>query len=154
MQPQHADKAITQVYVWLVTSDSCVVIVSRDGDKWQLPGGKPGPGEPLITSAVREVREETSLDISAGVEALEFIGYQTVKELDTDKPEYLQVRYLLQLEDASDELTLGVGEEDAEQADEDVIKFVEAVDIDELLRRIPWLHDSPEFRAVRSSTGL
>ena len=56
---------IRQIYVWLLTSDNQLVIVSNDGEHWQLPGGKPSNGEGVLQAANREVYEETGLDISS-----------------------------------------------------------------------------------------
>jgi 8-oxo-dGTP diphosphatase len=38
-----------------------VLLVSKDGSKWALPGGRPGRDEPFIDAAGRELLEETSL---------------------------------------------------------------------------------------------
>ena len=39
-------------------------------DDWSLPKGKPDPGEHLLETAVREVREETGLDVLVGRRSL------------------------------------------------------------------------------------
>jgi len=50
--------------------------------KWELPGGKPNPGELFEQSFRREVREETGFEIdihhSAGTADQEVTGYQVV----------------------------------------------------------------------------
>jgi 8-oxo-dGTP diphosphatase len=50
--------------------------------KWELPGGKPNPGELFEESFRREVREETGFEIdihhSAGTADQEVTGYQVV----------------------------------------------------------------------------
>lgn len=149
IQPQDSDKVCKQVYVWLITQDNHVVIVSKDGEEWQLPGGKPEPGETLQATAVREVREETGLDIATLSDDLQFFGYQTVTDIGSEDP-YLQVRYLLKLGVKAPDLTLGVQHEDNQQTEKDIVKFVGAVSLAELTERIPWLEDSPEFAAVKS----
>lgn len=153
IQPQDLDKECKQVYVWLVTKDRHVVIVSKDGDHWQLPGGKPEPGETLAQAAVREVYEETSLDISQQSDKLRFFGYQTVTETGTDIPPYLQVRYLLELDAESPTLTFGAQHENTRQPEADLIRFVGAVSLEELVERIPWLEGSPEFTTVQSAVA-
>jgi 8-oxo-dGTP pyrophosphatase MutT (NUDIX family) len=80
------DKDVRQVYVWLVTSDHKVIVVSKDGNEWQLPGGKPEPGEDQLKTAVREVYEETGIDISGKTSDMHLFGYQTVKEINPDQP--------------------------------------------------------------------
>lgn len=42
-----------------VTPDGGVVLVSHDGDHWELPGGRPEPGENWEETFRREVLEET-----------------------------------------------------------------------------------------------
>lgn len=150
IQPEDLDKVCKQVYVWIVTKDKYVVIVSKDGKQWQLPGGKPQPDEDLSETAVREVHEETSLDISELSDSLRFLGYQTVKDVESEEPPYLQVRYLLELNSEAAALEFGAQNEDSRQSEKDIIRFVGAVSLHELVERIPWMADSPEFTNVKS----
>ena len=145
--------ACTQVYVWLLTADKKLIIVSKDGKKWQLPGGKPEKGETLEQTAVREVSEETGLDISANVSGLEFIGYQVVDEQDEANPPYVQVRYALKLALDSKALQLSAQREDQSQVETDVIQYVEAVALADITSKIPWLQDSPELKAATQVFG-
>ena len=48
----------------------------RDGVTWTLPKGTPNPGETTEATALREVREETGLD----VEPLRLIGVYSAPE--------------------------------------------------------------------------
>jgi 8-oxo-dGTP pyrophosphatase MutT (NUDIX family) len=150
IQSRDLDKVCKQVYAWIITKDKYVVIVSKDGKQWQLPGGKPEQGETLQETAIREVREETSLDISGLSDDLRFFGYQTVKEVESDEPPYLQVRFLLELDADAPTLEFDAQNEDTEQPTADTIKFVGAVSLGELVERIPWLEGSPELTAVKS----
>ena len=144
------DKDVRQVYVRLVTSDHKVIVVSKDGNEWQLPGGKPEPGEDQLKTAVREVYEEAGIDISGKTSDMHLFGYQTVKEINPDQPEYLQVRYVLIMNIRSDEMRLGAHAEDNTQDEGDSIKYVDSVSIDEIAIRIPWLEGSPELHAFKS----
>ena len=60
---EHAQYQVRQVYLWLTSSDNAIVIVSKDGSKWQFPGGKPSPDESSIDTLIREVFEETGINI-------------------------------------------------------------------------------------------
>jgi len=43
--------------------DRIVLIRRRDNDLWALPGGGMELGESIVDTAVREVKEETGLDV-------------------------------------------------------------------------------------------
>lgn len=151
IRPDDLDKPCRQVYVWIFTSDDHVVVVSKDGEHWQLPGGKPDPSEALNKAAVREVHEETGLNIAGLLGDLRFFGYRVVKELDSEEPPYLQARYLLELDTEAAALEFDLGHEDEDQPEADVIRHVGAVSLAELISRMPWLEDSPELNAVTSA---
>ncbi|XQU77157.1 NUDIX domain-containing protein [Cupriavidus sp. H18C2] len=55
-----------------------VLLVSKDGARWALPGGRPDSQEPLIDTGRRELREETALEAKAMTAAFQFIGATTV----------------------------------------------------------------------------
>lgn len=46
--------------------DSVLLLHRVDADEWILPGGRPRPGESLVSCARREVREETGLAVAPG----------------------------------------------------------------------------------------
>jgi 8-oxo-dGTP diphosphatase len=45
----------------VIIRDGRVLLVANHRDEWELPGGRPEPGESLATALVREVAEETAL---------------------------------------------------------------------------------------------
>lgn len=137
---------LRQVYVWLTDPNGYVVIVSKDGDNWQLPGGKPNTGETMIDTAVRETREETGLDISRQAVAISGLGYYEVSEIDDTsgdlKDKFIQARVRLLLENIPDSL------QPLEPEDSEAVKFAKKVHVAELGNYIPWMPDSPEYNAL------
>lgn len=45
----------------VIVQDGRVLLVANHRDEWELPGGRPEPGESLTAAIVREVAEETAL---------------------------------------------------------------------------------------------
>lgn len=60
------------------TRDEHVLLVSKDGTRWALPGGRPARGEAPLDTAFRELREETSLKAKDVAFLFQFIGATTV----------------------------------------------------------------------------
>lgn len=141
---------VRQVYAWLFSRDGKVVIVSKDGQKWQFPGGKPDGDETYLQTAVREIAEETGIDTSHLVDDYQFFGYYRIVETDErgNDDEYLQLRFRLQLGENADEYALHQGAEDGAQAWEEQVHFAKFVTIDELVEHIPWTRESAELQAV------
>ena len=46
--------------------DGHVLLLLNERGEWDLPGGRPDPGEDHRTALAREVREETGLDVVVG----------------------------------------------------------------------------------------
>jgi 8-oxo-dGTP diphosphatase len=58
----------------IVESASGILVVSKDGRVFTLPGGGARPEETDREAAVRELKEETALDATAAVYLFEFLG--------------------------------------------------------------------------------
>lgn len=149
----HTDLPVKQVYAWLISDDNRVVIVSKDGVSWQLPGGKPNSQESLDAALGREIQEETSLDIKQLELQPKLFGYYVVtleEESDNRKQRFLQLRYLCNLPEKFDRYTIQPNEADDTQPDSDKVNYVEFCDLKKLADKISWMPDSGEWQHLTS----
>jgi 8-oxo-dGTP pyrophosphatase MutT (NUDIX family) len=80
---------IRQVYGIVFDGRSGRVVVQEDGERYNLPGGTPEPGDTgLLDTLARECFEESQIRLSAA----EPIGYQRVAE--DDGTTYAQTRFV------------------------------------------------------------
>ncbi len=88
---------------------ACVLLLLNERGEWDLPGGRPDPGEDHRAALQREVREETGLEVEVGAlldeHLFEVLPGRFVRilafacELEgtsevTVSPEHLQMRWL------------------------------------------------------------
>lgn len=66
----------------VVTDDDGRVLLVRERDRWSIPGGGVDDGETHSEAVVREVREETGIDIR--VETLHAVTEQTITDGDEE----------------------------------------------------------------------
>ncbi len=58
-----ASSVVPSANVVVVNDDGALLVIHRsDNDNWAFPGGAMDLGESLVTTAVREVKEETGID--------------------------------------------------------------------------------------------
>ncbi|GBE17387.1 nucleoside triphosphatase NudI [bacterium BMS3Abin15] len=94
------DKKIVQVKVvaGAVISDNKVLIIQRSSDEslypnmWELPSGKREPLEPTDKALMREIKEETGLNIEI-IKILSVFDYQIEKE--DEIRDATQINYLM-----------------------------------------------------------
>ena len=139
---QHKNIEIRQRYCFIFTLDRNIVIVSKNGKKWQFPGGHPRENEDWQDTLVREIYEETGLNIESKIEEVVGLGYYLIEENDGEN--YLQERYVLKLNLLADDLDLEPKEsKDASTtlstSDFDDIRFVKAVKVDDIEKYVPWV---------------
>jgi len=139
---QHIDLEVKQIYVWVISDDNVVAIVTKYDGSSQFPGGHPEEGESNVETAVREVNEEVGLDISAYISNLRFFGYYLIEE---NNEKYLQLRYLLQLPMISQAYPLAINERSDEERP---VASAQWVELTKLPNYIPWTKGLEEYSNV------
>jgi len=147
VKAEHDNFPLKQVYVWLILEEKKIVLVSKDGENWQLPGGKPEKDESIIETAVREVKEETGLDISNYRTDLNFFGYYVVENTVTHE-KIIQVRLYIKTVTNLSEDKLSLYYENRSQSEEDIIKHTKLTTFNNATKLIPWLGKSGEYKSL------
>lgn len=142
--PEHSDLQTKQVYIWLCTQDHNVAIVSKDGAKWQLPGGKPKEGETLLETMKRELKEETGVDFGIFNAESQMFGYYIVNE---GNQTYLQLRFVVKSNLMHAEISMKPQENPIDPSPIIEAKFVE---LGKIAGVIPWMKDSQEFLTIKT----
>jgi 8-oxo-dGTP pyrophosphatase MutT (NUDIX family) len=140
----HIDLEVRQIYVWVISNDHMVAIVTKDDGNSQFPGGHPEQGENGVETAVREVNEEAGLDISSHISDLKFFGYYLIEE---NGEKYLQLRYLLRLPEHSKIVKLFINEKEDEERPVASVRWVELTKLSDY---IPWTKGSEEYGSIEN----
>jgi len=137
--PQHSSTEIRQVSAWL-HQDSNFFVISKDAVKWTIPGGHPEVGETTEESLIREVWEESGVDIKGLNHKL--LGYYLIEEVkDLGTESYLQLRFLVDLKDM--DLSTVKPSEDHE------INYSKLVPVSEIPNFIRWAADSKDYQLIK-----
>lgn len=134
IRPQHRGLPVRQVYAWIVTEDMQAVVVSKDGASWQLPGGKPAPGESWLQAMLRETAEETGVELTGCASAAQMFGYYAVRDL-VENAAYLQLRIRVQLPVKELLFTIQEPKEDPEAGK---IRYARLFPLGEMEQLMPW----------------
>lgn len=136
-----------QIYCWIVQREY-VVLVSKDGTKWQFPGGKPEFSELPAQTISRELKEECGVDLDRHPNTEpKMFGFWVVEDrVDGEVVDcYLQLRYYLSLDR---QVTLSPHEPESVPT-EDRITIAKWVGLDQAKTLIPWLAASDELRSFK-----
>ena len=142
ISPEHTNLEIRQIYVWIISKDNMIAIVTKKNGESQFPGGHPEQGETTIKTAQREAYEETGLDISQNISQLNQFGYYLI---ENESGRYLQLRYLLKLTSKSQIHPLFMNEKSDEERP---VVSAQWVDLFNLPTYIPWTKNLNEYKCV------
>lgn len=153
--PEHRNLKHKQVYCWILSNDNKLALVSKDGKKWQFPGGHPEEDESVLETCYREVNEEVGIDLRKLDVKPEFFGYYVVQEFDPKTDEvsekYLQLRLFVCLKQGSGDLTLEVNEHDNEERK---VYHAKWHTFKESGQGIFWFNGSNELKAFKEAIKL
>ncbi len=149
--PVHKNLFIAQASCWVICADKKIILVSKDNKKWTIPAGHTEKSDvDYFDTAIREVAEETGLDISKKKNDLRVLGYYVIKALDKEKGtlenEDIQIRLLLTLDVDSDSLNLEPNEKDSQI---EKVKYAMPFTLDEAISKVPWLSKAGDLAEVR-----
>lgn len=149
IQEAHKDFPIKQIYLWFITKDKKIPIVRGRKGKFQLPGGKPESNETEFETIKREMFEETGISIDLDNYEPKLFGYYLIENDETfNLKSYLQIRYILNVEEQSDQIRLSVNEKENDIDKMEIAKFI---DINHLGKYLPYLENGDEYVAVQNN---
>jgi 8-oxo-dGTP pyrophosphatase MutT (NUDIX family) len=148
VKKKHKNLPIRQVTCFVLTKDEKLLLVSKDGESWSVTAGhyeaKKDPR--VIDTAVREVYEESGLDISRFVDDIKKLGYYVIEDVEKESNKvvdsYLQIRTFLPLDLDSKDIQL-------KPKEDDLVKHARFFTIQKSMKLITWLKDSGEWKIIK-----
>ncbi len=148
ISPEHKNFPVRQVTCFVFSKDKKLLLVSKDSVKWGVTAGhyEAQKDSDFLQTAVREVYEESGLDISKYVEGIRGLGYYVVEDVEKKSGNvldtYVQIRMLLVLDIPSKEISL-------KPVEEDLVKYAQFFEIEESMKLVEWLRESGEWEAIK-----
>ncbi|MFA7628100.1 MAG: NUDIX hydrolase [Candidatus Dojkabacteria bacterium] len=148
VKEEHKELPVRQVTCFVISSDEKLLLVSKDGNSWSVTAGhyeeKKDPT--YLDTAVREVYEESGLDISMLADKIKRVGYYVIEDVEKDSDKvldtYLQIRTFLPLEKNSKDISL-------KPIEGDLVKQAKFFSLEESMKLIRWLSESEEWKAIK-----
>jgi 8-oxo-dGTP pyrophosphatase MutT (NUDIX family) len=143
IKKEHLNHEVRQVTCWIYTLDKKLVLVSKDKIRWGLPGGHPEDEETIEATCLREVREESGVDISKYRSDIKMMGYYLINETTNHNTVcYLQIRYVLKYPESSESIDIKPLEKEDEIRK---ILYADAFDLISAVELVPWMEGSLEL---------
>ncbi len=145
----HKHLPVRQVTCFIISKDNNLLLVSKDGNSWSVTAGHyEGEKDPTyIDTAVREVYEESGLDISGLTDNIERLGYYVIEDVEEQSGKvldtYLQIRMFLVLNKNAKEVSL-------KPTEGDLVKYAKFFSVEESMKLIKWLEKSPEWKIIKN----
>lgn len=132
---------ITQVSAWVFSGDlQCALVSKSEGeDAWELPGGKPEPGESPLATLQRELKEEIGL--SAAPYSMLELGFHLVTK--STGGSFRQLRFLCHIEKSAQSFELMPRPTDS-------VRRARWHPAEDLPKRLPCCASSPELVALKA----
>jgi ADP-ribose pyrophosphatase YjhB (NUDIX family) len=108
-------RRVSGVHAWCFYGDKMVIVYNQKKDSWTPPGGGVEEGEDCVDAMIREVKEETNMNVLKWA----FVGYQDIFE---PKGVQTQVRFVCIVEPYGDFI------EDPDDGDITEIKLIDPID--------------------------
>lgn len=149
IREEHRKYKIKQVSCFIFSRDNKLLIVSKDSSKWGITAGhfEEDRDNTLIDTAIREVYEESTIDISKYRENIQKIGYYIVSDIELSNnkilDKYIQFRMFLKIYDKNH------SDMNPKPISGDTVKYAKFCNIEEAVLNIRWLEKSEEWIIIK-----